>query len=281
MEDVYIPQRPSTSKRSMSLSNPQFSKTKLGADQKPLLSAYKKTLKIWESLQLSNYKKEGLLKRLAIDVFYESEKQNLDELLKIKSSDELVLLIDEDEDGCFNEDEQILIFSIIKERMKQCADSLCENKEYKLYEHMVACIKKLEDDIVKYQKLLREQVNKNDLNCVFSFENSKIHEFEGVWKQKFEVLSNQKAIHLNQISKKHKNEIKEFLTADEIKNCFRIKPELSLKLLKTREKLMAVDENFLEAAKLKEDVKKREKNEKMRGLLIQFITQTQYSLSYH
>ena len=64
--------------------------------------------------------------------------------------------------------------------MKQCADSLCENKEYKLYEHMVACIKKLEDDIVKYQKLLREQVNKNDLNCVFSFENSKIHEFEGV-----------------------------------------------------------------------------------------------------
>ena len=86
MEDVYIPQRPSTSKRSMSLSNLQFSKTKLGADQKPLLSAYKKTLKIWESLQLSNYKKEGLLKRLAIDVFYESEKQNLDELLKIKSS---------------------------------------------------------------------------------------------------------------------------------------------------------------------------------------------------
>jgi len=59
-------------------------------------------------------------------------------------------LIDEDTDGYWNEDEQILLFSVIKERMQNVANDLCDIFEYNKYKKMMEGIRSLEADILKY-----------------------------------------------------------------------------------------------------------------------------------
>jgi len=50
-------------------------------------------------------------------------------------------------DGQLNEDEQILIFSDIKEKMQILAEELCYVQEYQLYKDLMREIRLLEADI--------------------------------------------------------------------------------------------------------------------------------------
>jgi hypothetical protein len=50
-------------------------------------------------------------------------------------------------DGQLNEDEQILIFSVIKEKMQILAEELCYVQEYQLYKDLMREIRLLEADI--------------------------------------------------------------------------------------------------------------------------------------
>ena len=55
-----------------------------------------------------------------------------------------------DEDGFWNEDEQVLLFSSIKERMQEVANNLWLVKEYKMYRDMMEQIRLIEADILVY-----------------------------------------------------------------------------------------------------------------------------------
>ena len=101
-------------------------------------------------MQQADYKKEGVLNDAALIVLFDMQGKNLHELLLVKSFEELQELLDDDEDGFLNEDEQILLFSTIKERMQDCADDLCEIHEYALYKDMMKAIRTLEKNILEY-----------------------------------------------------------------------------------------------------------------------------------
>ena len=49
----------------------------------------------------------------------------------------MIELFDMDKDGFLNEDEQVLIFSLIKEKMQLLAEELCNIHEYQMYKDLM------------------------------------------------------------------------------------------------------------------------------------------------
>lgn len=66
-------------------------------------------------------------------------------------------------DGQLNEDEQILIFQLIKEKMQIMADELCVVQEYQLYKDLMREVRLLEQDLNSYQNELRLNIQENQL----------------------------------------------------------------------------------------------------------------------
>ncbi len=57
--------------------------------------------------------------------------------MRIKTAAEFIELFDMDRDGFLNEDEQVLIFSLIKEKMQLLAEELCNIHEYQLHKDLM------------------------------------------------------------------------------------------------------------------------------------------------
>ena len=90
---------------------------RLLSEAKPYLTADSKCAEIWSALKAANYKKSGVLDDVGIQILWDKQGANLKELLQIGTVENLKLLIDDDEDGVWNEDDQILLFTTIKEFM--------------------------------------------------------------------------------------------------------------------------------------------------------------------
>ena len=72
----------------------------------------------------------------------------------------MIELFDMDKDGFLNEDEQILIFSLIKEKIQLLAEELCNIHEYQMFKDLMKEVRQLEEDIVSYQNELRTNIQK-------------------------------------------------------------------------------------------------------------------------
>jgi len=71
---------------------------------------------------------------------------------------EIIEVFDTDKDGFLNEDEQILIFSLVKEKMHLLAQELNKIHEYQLFKDLMKEVRQLEKDIVEYQDELRTNI---------------------------------------------------------------------------------------------------------------------------
>ena len=152
----------------------------------PLLRANAKCREIWQALQVADYKKEGILNEAALEVLLEKQGRNLQDLLAIKSTEEILDLLDEEELGFLNEDEQILIFSVIKERMQKSAYDLCSIYEYGMYKEMMKNIRCLEEDIIEYQAVLRSRTYDKEMEIYRQIGMEKVEAFEKQWKEIFQ-----------------------------------------------------------------------------------------------
>ena len=61
-------------------------------------------------------------------------------------------------DSQLNEDEQIMVFSVIKEKMGILAEELCYVQEYQLYKDLMREVRLLETDINQFQDELRVNI---------------------------------------------------------------------------------------------------------------------------
>ena len=169
-------------------------RNKVLSECKVFSEAYEKTQEIWAAINIANYKKEGVLNRAAVEIFFNSQRVNLRELLLVKSADELIELLDEDEDGFLNQREQILIFYLIKHRMQNIADDLCRVFEYDLYDNLLKAIVKLEADIIEYHKTLSENMNTRELECLLRVKDEADNQFKDLWDEKFNKLKKEREI---------------------------------------------------------------------------------------
>lgn len=174
---------------------------KVLSEASPLFTAHIKCREIWQALQIADYKKEGVLNEAALEVLLEKQGRNLRELLQVKTTEEILDLLDEEELGFLNEDEQILIFSVIKERMQRCAYDLCEIHEYNRYKEMMKSIRALESDIIEYQAVLRKRTYAKELQIYQEIGLEKLESFEKSWEdlfKKFEESCQDKMLLLEQ-----------------------------------------------------------------------------------
>jgi hypothetical protein len=119
-----------------------------------------------------------VLNEPALEVLLEKQRKNINDLLAVKSTEEILDLLDEEELGFLNEDEQILIFSVIKERMQKSAYDLCGVYEYGLYKEMMKAIRALENDIIDYQAVLRARTYEKEMDIYKQIGLEKFENFE-------------------------------------------------------------------------------------------------------
>lgn len=179
-------------------------RVKIISEARPLLEGHIKCKEIWYSLQVSDYKKSGVLNDSALKILLEKQGKNLSELLFIRTVEDLLELFDEDEDGFLNEDEQLLIFSTIKERMQSCSEDLCRIQEYNLFKDMMKAIRILEDDIYNYQKILRNRTQKKEISAYYRIGDEKIKKFLKDWDRKFEEFEDTCQEKMQELGEVHK-----------------------------------------------------------------------------
>jgi hypothetical protein len=80
------------------------------------------------------------------------------DFLKLTNVDDLFTVCDQDNDGFLNEDEQILILSLIKVKMLTLADKLCKIQKYTLYKKLMSAMRKLEQLINVCQHEVRHNI---------------------------------------------------------------------------------------------------------------------------
>lgn len=94
-------------------------------------------------------------------------------------------MLDDDNDGFLNEDEQILFFSIIKAKMLKISKELLIIYEYALFSKLMAAIKDLEKQINSNQNQMRQKIYNAELEHYHEIGQDKLEEFFQNYERKF------------------------------------------------------------------------------------------------
>ena len=232
------------------------------AEATPLLTAHLKCRDLWSALQVADYKHEGRLNDAAVSVLFDRESEKFQELLLVQNSEELLQLLDENEDGVINEDEQLLMFSLVKERMQQIADALSLSHEYILYKDMMKSIRLLEADITTYQETLRKRTYDKELSAYRELGEEKISRFQADWKRRFAQFREDHDRSSGELREKQNREweaLEETMRKE--RESTKVKVRARVKNLAEEEKLVAIFERYNEAGKIRTELRVMEQEE--------------------
>jgi len=82
-----------------------------------MLGGARKCKDIWASIRKADFRNEGVLNEANIKLILERCRDQILDLLHLTTPAEILDVFDADLDGMLNQDEQIMIFSLIKEKM--------------------------------------------------------------------------------------------------------------------------------------------------------------------
>jgi hypothetical protein len=128
-----------------------------------MIGGARKSREIWNAIRKADFRKEGILNEANINLVFEKCKEIIYDLLRVTSAGDFISIFDQGADGYLNEDEQILIFSLIKEKMQLLAEELSAMHEYQMYKDLMREVRLLESDIVGYQDELRKNIQEQQL----------------------------------------------------------------------------------------------------------------------
>jgi len=244
---------------------PAARRAKVLTEAQPLLSAPTRSKEIWAALLLADYKKEGTLNDAAVNVLYQSQKDLFRDLLLVNSAEELMELLDSNEDGILNEDEQILAFSLIKERMQDVAEELCAIHEYAMYKEMMRGVRAMEADILVYQERMRKRNHRKELSAYHEAGEAKLQRFQQEWSLAFSTYGQESQARVQALQQTHQQQSAQLDERLQRELDFvKVKPKARMRELQTQEKLVAVNERYSEAQKIRNELKVLEVDEQMR-----------------
>lgn len=164
-----------------------------------------------------------------------------------------------------NEDEQILVFSVIKERIQIIALQLCQMKKYELYKDLMREIRSIESSIVKYQNELRSNVHKKQLDDYISIGYEMQNEFTEGWNNKF-IDHSAKSSEIHERRKQELEDKNDIIYKKGIAKIesLKLKPSYRIRLLQNQEKLVAINERIEEASNYRNELKIVEKKDENR-----------------
>jgi hypothetical protein len=118
---------------------------------------------------------------------------------------DLFELLDDDNDGFINEDEQILLFSVIKAKMLKISKELLIIYEYALFSKLMICnfcrlawskrtiaIKELEKSINQHQNQMRTKIYNAELHLYHEIGQDRLEEFFQNYERKFLAFNEMK-----------------------------------------------------------------------------------------
>ena len=82
-----------------------------------MIGGARKCKEIWQAIRKADFRNEGLLKEANIRLVFEKCRDHIVDLLRLSGPQEFLDVFDAGGDGVLNEDEQIMIFQCIKEKM--------------------------------------------------------------------------------------------------------------------------------------------------------------------
>ena len=168
---------------------------------------------------------------------------------------EFILVFDEDQDGFLNEDEQILVFTIIAKRIQVIAEELCQNKKYELYKDLMKEVRTIESQINKYQNELRQNVHKKQLDNYIEIGKEMQGEFNETWDQKMLTFQNRAKQNIEDYKKELKEQLNNYYEKESSKiNSLNLKPNHQIRLLSNQEKLVANNERVEEAVNFRNEL---------------------------
>ena len=216
-------------------------------------------------MRRADFRKEGILNEANIQIIYHNKKKIINMLLKITSVSEFISVFDDDQDGFLNEDEQILVFTIIAKRIQIIAEELCNLKKYELYKDLMKEVRLIEAQINKYQNELRQNVHKKQLDNYINIGKEIQDEFNGNWDTKMENFQKRAENNIEEYKSELKNQIDSYYQteANKIQN-MKLKPNHQIKLLSNQEKLVANNERVEEAVNFRNELNKLQKKDNER-----------------
>ena len=150
-----------------------------------MLGAARKCKEIWLAIRKADFRKEGILNETNIKLLFDTCHSQIYDLLRLQTPAEFIVVFDEGADGMLNEDEQILIFSTVKEKMNVLANECCKIHEYQLYKDLMREVRLLEADIVTYQHELRVNIQQTQMREYISIGNDMLQDFYKSWEERF------------------------------------------------------------------------------------------------
>ena len=217
-------------------------------------------------MRRADFRKEGILNEANIQIIYENKKKIINNLLKITSVKEFILVFDEDQDGFLNEDEQILVFTIIAKRIQVIAEELCQNKKYELFKDLMKEVRAIENQINRYQNELRQNVHKKQLDNYMDIGKEMQSEFNENWDQKMLNFQNRANQNIEEYKKELKDQLNNYYEKESAKiNSMNLKPNHQIRLLSNQEKLVANNERIEEAVNFRNELVRlvRKDNERL------------------
>ena len=97
-------------------------------------------------------------------MIFKEYQTDLHNFTKISSIKDFMRIFDQDKDGTLNPDEQIGIFSFIKERLELIANNCLQIQLYVKFETLMKEVRELEGYIARWQDHLREKVHKGQIS---------------------------------------------------------------------------------------------------------------------
>ena len=206
-------------------------------------------------MRRADFRKEGILNEANIQIIYENKKKLINNLLKINSVKEFLLVFDDDQDGFLNEDEQILVFTIIAKRIQVIAEELCQNKKYELFKDLMKEVRNIEAQINRYQNELRQNVHKKQLDNYMDIGKEMQNEFNENWDQRMMSFQNRATKNIEEYQKELKDQLNTYYQNEASKiHSLNLKPNHQIRLLSNQEKLVANNERVEEAVNFRNEL---------------------------
>lgn len=120
-----------------------------------------------------------------LEVVFREYQADLYALTRISSIKDFMRIFDVDRDGTLNPDEQIAIFSFIKERLELVANNCLQIQLYVKFETLMAEVRALEALIAKWQDHLRDKVHQAQLGKYRQEGEQRVDEFCARFDQEF------------------------------------------------------------------------------------------------
>jgi len=220
---------------------------------------------IWKTMRKNDFVTQGILNLPVIENVFELHGKKLHDMLGLNTPDELFNILDSDANGNVSEDEQVLIFSTIKEKMVKISEDLCNIQEYMRYKDLMKAVRKMEALIGKFQDFLRQRIYKSELDMYHQLGENKLDEFYKKYENEFQRFDSYRRERIADLDFKHDKEMSDLCERlDRAVVAVKFKPKRELKEYQTQEKLVSIDERVEEALNYRKELKDLEISSEMR-----------------